>query len=479
MRLRSLDRRLLAVCAVGAGLRLGWVLLGTGTDRFLFFDAPDYLTLSEQFPGYLAGGPNSTVEVMSLWRTPLYPAFQWLTSLGDPHRYLLIVIAQCLLGGVVNVALCHRVGRHLGGARVALVAATLLAVDPVSVSHSLYLGTETLAATTVLLAVLGLATLRDRAPGGPTWWIAVGTGVAAALAALVRPTQLYLIPVLAVLALGTLRRRPAEEGAAGRRPGAAWAVSGLLLVGALVPVVAWAARNHHVSTQWAFSTVQGENLMLYAEGALAAERGELRLRYEGDDPRAGFDPESEGLIHRIDQQVLEDMGPDKVDERRLPTGHESEYYVRVDRKFGQEGLRILRAHPRGTVVLGAYGSARILAAPGATANIDLLRPAFRTPVVRGVIWVWAIAWLVVAEGGALLGGVLLAARRRWWTAAVLVVPLAYCVLVSAGPFAYVRFRVPVSPLLCVLAAFAVTWLLERRGEPEAADAAAPEPDPVS
>lgn len=474
MALRQLlRRRPLGVAAgLGVGIRLLWVLLGTGTDRFTMPDSSQYVDLAGRMGAFTATS-TPDLQLLSLYRPPAYPAFLWLSSLGDPSRVLLIVLVQVLVGGLVNVALCYRLGDLVAGRAVATVAALLLAVDPVSVSHSLLIASEVLTTTFVIGGLVLIAEaqrrprLRDRA------LLAAAAGGALGLGSLVRPVALYLIPLGIVLALVAPGAVAAADGERRRRPlatPASWATAGALLLGAAIPAGAWMARNQAISGRPLYSTVQGENLVLYGAGAAAAERGQIRLRYaDGGTADPSINSVDPGIGPRADRAAARALG---LDPDRVPASVRlsPRFAAETDRALSAEGLDLLVHHPRGIVIVGAYGGARMLLLPGASANVDQLRPSLRVGPVRALVWAWAIGWVVLVDVGAVVGAFVLRRRTSGWSLALIVVPLIYYLLASAGTFAYVRFRVPVSPLLCILAAAAVVWVDDRRrrqgsGEP--------------
>ncbi len=120
-----------------------------------------------------------------------------------------------LLAALGAVALCYAVGREIGlEARLAAAGAVALAACPLFLFTSFQPMSDTLAGTWCLAAVW--AALRARRRVG--WSAACGT--AFAVAVLVRPTNLFLLPALLVL-LGLDWRRLAFATVGGL-PGVAW-----------------------------------------------------------------------------------------------------------------------------------------------------------------------------------------------------------------------------------------------------------------
>jgi hypothetical protein len=131
------------------------------------------------------------------------------------------------------------------------------------------------------------------------------------------------------------------------------------------------------------------------------------------------------------------------------------------------GLHILEAHPAGAAKSWIRGELKLLFGPARAETATLLtgEQAVEGSWLRALVIVNAlITGLTVLAAAACLIGLLarrIAIRELW----VLAVVAVYLVVVSGGPEAYSRFRVPVDPLFAVLAAALLTW---RRARPDQA-----------
>jgi 4-amino-4-deoxy-L-arabinose transferase-like glycosyltransferase len=133
-------------------------------------------------------------EVSSAYRPPLYPLV--LVPAVSIGRFAEIGIAVThLLIGVATVLLVYHLGRRWGLGRLAVVAAALVACDPILLSQSTLVMTETLA-TLMAVAALWLLTL---AAERPSWLRVAAAGAWIALASLCRPTFLVFMAVAAVV----------------------------------------------------------------------------------------------------------------------------------------------------------------------------------------------------------------------------------------------------------------------------------------
>ncbi len=413
---------LLLIIAVGLTIRLVLVPFGGGPDHFTTHDSASYRNITKTMPASL-WSPKGTVVDDSLDRTPGYPIFLWITTAGTGNAYA-AVIANAFIGGVLTVLLTFLLARELAPARPALwlVAAFLVAVEPVSVAYSYLVLTETLfAACFVAFLYFGARLVRS-----PTFAMAAATGAALSVSTLVRPTTIYLAPVLVILYLVT------------HPTGRSFLLAAAFAATALVPVGVWVARNHHVSGVSIYSTIEGTNTFgLRAADAIAREKG-ISL------------PTAQAELDATYAKQLSEPNFAKRSEFR-----------------SDEGRTLLLRHPKGWL-LSAVAGLRAGLAGAAYPWIEA--PHAMPPTLSS--WLHPVL-LLTTVGGMLLmyalvtfGLVPLIRDRKWSVLTVLVLPATYYFLISAGPEMKARFRVPIVPEMSVLAAFGILalwdWVMHRR-----------------
>jgi hypothetical protein len=110
---------------------------------------------------------------------------------------------------------------------------------------------------------------------------------------------------------------------------------------------------------------------------------------------------------------------------------------------------LLAQHPRGAAIEALLGGARLVAGSGATAFAGVAGTQ-RAPRLLAALFVLFLAALYL---GAAAGG--FHALRDGRTASLVFLSLfpAYLQLISSGPEATTRFRVPMAPFLAALAGF--------------------------
>jgi 4-amino-4-deoxy-L-arabinose transferase-like glycosyltransferase len=356
---------------------------------------------------------------------------------------VLVQIALAAATVVVAVQLAGRLGVFPAGAAL---AGLFVALEPASVFHSVLLLSETL----FTLALTGsLALIARHLYTGGGWSLAAG-GLLLGVATLTRPIALFLPLVLFPIIL------------AGAAPSGRWGrvQRGLafLLLAALLPT-AWAVRNYHVGGGFTVSDIGGRVLYSHvAPTVLADERG---------------------ITQAEAVQELRKTRPPRVPGQRAGP---------LDPGARAATLATLLRSPWRTSVTLAGGASRMLIDPGYTPVCTLLDlttlaweclPGRNTRLERGILaraWARTRDMSGLQQGTLILGvGVLavtylasaagaagLVAARRWRTLAFLVVPIAYFIVFSAIP-ADSRFRVPIVPLLAILAGFGWDWVRAETG----------------
>jgi hypothetical protein len=425
-------RRLAGPVIAAAAVRLTLlttVLIRSGSSALNRADTNSYLEPGRNLllhGRFMAGG------LPELERTPGYPLFLALVSLAGP---VAAALAQVTLS-VLSVVLVWRLARTVfRDDRIALIAAWLFALEPLSVSYSILLLSETMFLALFLLSLERLAEfLRERRLG-----VLAAAGVFLAAATFVRPVTYYLPFALAVGLFVALARIP----------GLRWKVPAVLLLSVLPWLAAWQMRNRVETGFGGFSSIQQEDLYFL----IAAEvKGRVEHR-----PLT----EVQNEFGYNDEQLFLSRHPAAVgwnQAQRLE-------FMRV------EAGRVLRAHPG--VFLRAHfaGTVRAALNPGAAVLISLLsapvdnetflRERDQGPL-RAALWMaqrhpWQTAVMAALEGfllalyglalrGAVCGG---APRTCLWLLAGVAL---YFFAISGGAIAAARMRLPVMPVVCVMAA---------------------------
>jgi hypothetical protein len=241
----------------------------------------DALNQDDTF-SYLEPGRNLLLHgrffadgVPDLLRTPGYPLFLAVTSLGG----LSVAAVANVLLSVFSVILVWRLGRTVSGdSRVALGAAWIFAFEPVSITFSVFLLSETLFLTLFLLSLERLTAFLD----GGRLPVLAAAGVWLAAATFVRPVTYYLPVALALGLFFVLARVPRLR----------WKAPAVLLISVLPWLAAWQMRNWMETGYQGFTSVTDINLYYFCAAKVTAEvqhRNYFDLRRElGYDGGRGY-----------------------------------------------------------------------------------------------------------------------------------------------------------------------------------------------
>jgi hypothetical protein len=246
-------QRLLGPLIAAAVIRvaaMALLVVRNGTSALALADTNSYL---EPGRNLLLHGRFIADGVPDLLRTPGYSIFLAMTSLGGLSA---AAVANLILS-VFSVFLVWRLGRAVfDDERIALGAAWIFALEPISVIFSFVLLSETLFLALLLLSLERLAIflrehqLRALAVGG--LWLAAAT--------LVRPVTYYL-PV--VLSLGLFL-------VLARVRGLRWKAPAVLLISVLPWLAAWQIRNWVEANYGGFSSVREVNLYFFDASEVTA-----------------------------------------------------------------------------------------------------------------------------------------------------------------------------------------------------------------
>jgi 4-amino-4-deoxy-L-arabinose transferase-like glycosyltransferase len=348
--------------------------------------------------GFVYSSGDSTVTAFD--RAPVYPLIVAFCRMSLREHYVLgLQILQALLHGLTGL-LVYRIGRELANHRTALIAQIIHAIHPVMVWYTARVWIETTNTFITVLVVMMVILLQK----GATTRRVVSTGVVIGIAVLTKAVILFLPVIFVIAALFRKQWRSAR----------ALVLATLL---AIMIVAPWSVRNAMESGRFIpVHTSLGLNLML----------GEAIARHWTDEPFSTLVLWEKG--HAAAMQVLAGTGYDAGSPggEAMLAGHVLEEWLR-------DPVALLR-HVAVNATTFWYLS------ESALKSLFLL--ALQLPLLlcaaRG-------AWNVRGQRSAVLL-VVLAVLYFWGVHAVVV--------------GWLRYAVPVMPLLILLAAVGMTRRLE-------------------
>jgi 4-amino-4-deoxy-L-arabinose transferase-like glycosyltransferase len=369
-------------------------------------DEREYVSLAERIldgSGFVDS--NGTQSV----RAPLFPALLAATIYLDGGDRVLGHLLGALLG-VAAVWLVYGLGREIfADRRIALYGALIAALYPGSVTYSAMLETETL----YIVFFLAVLLISVRLVNSPRVALAAGLGVSGGLAALTRAVFVPFFPLL-LLVLWFVR---IKEG---------WhwfrqiLVAGVLFLIVLLP---WGVRNFQIHHRVVpVSTFAGQSLLLgnnpFSSGTTRLADGFDGWLADRIENRMGRPPEELTEIERAD--VSWDIAMD--------------YILNHPRRFAE--LLVRKAH-----VLLIYP----------ITNSDSYIPAQMIGVLSDLVLLLAAA-----------AGWVLSSRKRAWVRGILAICVFFAV-VHIVLHAEARYRLPLTPLLCMLAGVGIVGFTTASG----------------
>lgn len=402
-------RALLILLALALALRIGWAVTRPVNDAAIdaLPDQREYLSLAQNLlhgRGLQFIDPRFN-EAVKAFRTPGYPMM--VAACGANVRAVRII--QALLDASTVLAIYLLARRLLGGGFAPLLAAGIVAVNPYLIYFTGLLLSETL--FTAMLAWAMVLLVAGRGGRGPWWatllWLA--GGLLLSLSVLVRPSAVALPVLLGLISVflntgGEVSYKPLGSSADASPAKGVWRLPPgltmvLLTVLSLLP---WAVRNRVALGRWIWlDTNSGFTL------------------YDGynADATGGSD---QSFVHRMPQlQGLDEVGRDE--------------------HLKQEAIDYARAHPERDVTLAGAKLAR-------TWSPVPLSREYGRPALRLLAMAYSVPFDVMVLAGLLWG------RLPRSVKLLLITPAIYFSIIHMLTVGSLRYRVPVEPLLAVVAA---------------------------
>lgn len=397
-------------------------------------DSEGYALLAEEL---VATGQFTRHGRPELERTPGYVCFLIPGVLAN-HIDAVTIVLQCAVGGL-TVLLTYQIALVVfERSNVAIVGAIACACEPLTVLYTSKLLSETL--FTCLVAAFLYLFARYLCRGG--WCDLIGSAMLLAAAIYIRPIALYLPIVLAMLIVAGRWR---QSNTCLRLLGQVATFAAL----ALGLPAAWIARNEIVAEYGHFSAMGDVNLYFWgAAGVEAARQGQpladvqRAWGYSSTDTFLERNPEARGWM------AAQRYGFFRSEARRiLSESPGTTAFVYFD------GIRSTLIDP-GTQAFREYFRERqtpiAQLAKGPTSAWTRLRHALATrPHVVALhlsLQIVVLGYLALAVIGCLSEG-----NWQRFPVVVMLVTLGYLLLLSGGPAGYHRFRLPLVPILSVLA----------------------------
>jgi hypothetical protein len=383
-------------CVVVIAAVVNWLFFVFGASDFLDPDSATYLVQARNLIHGL--GFVSEPGVAETLRTPGYPLLLAVFNAQTQPVIVLQHLIAVTIAAVIYLLSCTRFSRSVG-----LIAALLYATDAATLHCANQVMTETLFTLLLFITIVLITTNRVHA-----------AGLLSGILVLVRPIAIAYFIVVAVMLLAKRKRAKAVT---------------MYTALALLTPLAWALRNGVESGVFSVSSIAGVNLIEYrAAGTLAMLSGD---DFNENLARAGelLTSDANRRIEAICSCGVED----------LPDAQRAAYYSRY-------AVNIVLQHPIAFIGLTLRGVMLNLL----DTDFESIQAVSRIEAsfVRATLESSAKAILIFALFGAV-------ALRRDALVLLAAVTVLYFVVMAAGGEAEVRFRVPVTPELSILAAVGI------------------------
>jgi hypothetical protein len=414
-------------------------------------DSVGYMRLAKGFQtgcGFAPRWQNGKCGPAELERTPGYPLFLAITP--DLRS---VVTIQAILGAGVCLLVAFFAWNRWGLA-AGVIAESIVAFDLSSIIIN-NIGTEVLFTSIITLAIiLQLVTITRTAVD--VWFIAgiIGVGCLLGIAELVRPIGQVLCiiaPLPIVLTTGSLSKKIV--------------LSILALSIPVAVIVGWSYRNYQQRGIWTFSSIGAVDLYYYrAAGVLAHETGQSVDQVQVDLLRsAGRESEASDLWSKTFDEDPAEMKSRGI---QIVLSHPLYFAFMTFKAFARSSV-MPSNRPDVSSFLG-HRADRSEANAFLTPNIlSSLRSTFKSSwlvTVRALLS-FQLALTIFMWIGVGLALCRIRGRPRP-IGSLILIPLCTSLLLlaaAAGPEMYDRFRVPVVPMLALVAAFG--WTAGRAQNP--------------
>jgi hypothetical protein len=453
--MKSDDRRLLSLMACGvlvhAAADLAVHLTAGRIDVYAFQsrDALEYhrLGLNLATHGEFSNTEEPPFEP-DTWRTPGYPLLLALLFSMFGESPVVVIVAQQALR-VLSVCMLYVIARRRLDPNRAFLVALICLVEPYGIYYSFWLMSETwFVAVLLMLWLAWMEAISSRR------WLWFGlAGVLSGLLVLVRPVGLLVPMVIAAGALGAAlqARFLRDEAHGGSTAGPYWRGAVVFAVSCGIVLGGWMMRNRIVAGRFALSNQSGVVLAYFKAAEVALWRdGRSNERYieTSLDPARIDDPHPiwESIDNRLRNQLsnVSEASRSTLTWKRLAQGNRGEVDpFLVSDVLSEIGWSMLMESPLAT--------ATCCVVRGLSAMTFPLNLAVRPPPdqeTKRIRWT-LLGGLYLALACAAVAGLI---RMSWnLSHSYFSVGVILALLAATVPQLDPRFRVPMVPLLLVLA----------------------------
>ncbi len=373
-------------------------------------------------------------------RTPAYPLLLTLGLVLFGDHTVGLVMLQVVLA-TLSVLLTYLIARYFFDETTALAGALLLSINTESITHSIYLLTETFYTFLLLSSSFFLLMSIKARKALPV----LLSGFLLGVAILTRPIALYY-PVIVVVFILLFFAKNLKAGF----------LHGLIFVLACVtPIIPWVVRNQRLMGLATVSTISSYNLYFYNALSFDASRRDVSEAILIDEYKL-----------RLEKALtLKELEDTEANRARLASQLGKEIILSDPLRYALNHLKYdLNSLLPDTDLLEILGFS-----VGQNGTLTVLKHQGLIPAIHH--YFGAASWMLllllphiillgITYLGCGLAVYLLLRRRRYLALIWLAMPVLYGLLLPGAP-ANPRFRVPVMPFICILAAVGLLFVARK------------------
>ena len=371
--------------------------------------------------------------VPNISRTPVYPVLMAGVKLFTGDSFAILILLQVLLGSLTAALMVVFAHALRVSPLVGIISGFVVMLDPLTGLTTYQLLTDTIFTFFFILALVSVTLYFH---GRKMTWLIL-SAVAFGLASLTRPVgQLLPIALIPVFILSA----PLSQWKSHIKPVL------LFLVISLGITYGWAFRNYMVSGAFTLTADAELDLVYYSARDILVE-------IEGLSPE---DARAE-LVEYLEEQVAENnLGRDE----ELALMRKMAFDL-----FGQYPGLALKVHLKGfsrvmfnpgfevvCIMLDSDGDSTDCETRASEGLVGRVLEKFRPlNFFEIVVAVWGAVLLAAVYLGAVIGFWLLVRQRNWYLSAYFFILVVYFAVLSSGGVSVSRYRIPLIPLLSMLA----------------------------
>ncbi|MDZ7697236.1 MAG: glycosyltransferase family 39 protein [Deltaproteobacteria bacterium] len=425
------------IIGIGFLLRLSILIHNWGYPNILMqVDSWGYHHIAENL--LLGNGYSWSEEapfVVNVYRPPGLPVIllgvYFLFGVSIPHAILLQSLVST---AVIWMTFC--VTRTIFGRRIALIAASLQAIDPLSISYSNLLMTELFSS----FALISAAYILMKYLAKPAAWHLPLMGLLFGGAILIHPICLFLPLFILPMPLFTSRTRSFSQFSA---------AFVAVLIG-LAPAAMWSMRNWTVADYPGFSSAIAASMLKYKAAGILSELH-------------GTDLLTEANI--LARECEASLPPNATRGDRWLSWQEKGRSIVINHPFIFAKINIKGAFTvffgpgRANLAQQIYGGKRML-----DTNAQLTDESYRSALNDSPVFMLnVIRYMALSIQGMtyilfVLGLTRLLIIRKFLITLMLTFPILYVLALSSGPEAFCRFRVIFMPFISIIASLGAGFL---------------------